>query len=166
MEIENDLLEIQQLIYDKCSLKIKNLVIEPESSRYKACMFELNSLKILFREAKISPRKTGQFVTCWKRNRNGQTEPFEEEDNIDFYIINTRFEKLFGQFVIPRSKLVQQGVISSIRGPGKRGFRVYPPWNTTESRQAAKTQAWQLDYFLTIDEAIDIKRAQKLYGLY
>lgn len=166
MEIENDLLEIQQLIYDKCSLKIKNLVIEPESSRYKACMFELNSLKILFREAKISPRKIGQFVTCWKRNRNGQTEPFEEEDNIDLYIINTRFEKLFGQFVIPRSELVQQGVISSIRGSGKRGFRVYPPWNTTESRQAAKTQAWQLDYFLTIDEAIDIKRAQKLYGLY
>ncbi|RYE38879.1 MAG: MepB domain containing protein, partial [Sphingobacteriales bacterium] len=30
---------------------------------------------------------------------------------------------------------------------GKRGFRVYPPWDLTENSQARKTQQWQLEYF-------------------
>ncbi|MFQ6421766.1 MULTISPECIES: MepB family protein [unclassified Bacillus (in: firmicutes)] len=50
---------------------------------------------------------------------------------------------------------------------GKRAIRVYPPWDKTTSRQAQKTQAWQLEYFLEIpvNRPIDCVRAQMLYSL-
>ncbi|MDD5149384.1 MAG: MepB family protein [Flavobacterium sp.] len=44
-------------------------------------------------------------------------------------------------------------------------MRVYPIWDLTESKQAVKTQKWQLIYFLEIpfDETLDINRAKLLY---
>ena len=49
---------------------------------------------------------------------------------------------------------------------GKRAIRVYPPWDTTISQQARKTQKWQLEYFLETpqDRPIDSTRSRILYG--
>ena len=49
---------------------------------------------------------------------------------------------------------------------GKRGIRVYPPWDTPINSQAKKTQDWQLRYFLEIpsDKPVDCIRANKLYS--
>lgn len=33
---------------------------------------------------------------------------------------------------------------------GKRGIRVYSPWDMATNKQAEKTQTWQTGYFLTI----------------
>ena len=56
----------------------------------------------------------------------------------------------------------------SIKGQGgKRAIRVYPPWDNELNKQAQKTQAWQLNYFLEIpiNNPIDYDRVHKLYAL-
>ena len=165
--IHSDLLAIKELIYDAnefaCSFPIK----EAESSEYGACTFELNGLSIKFRTAKITPTKIGQFVTLWKRIEKGPIQPFDITDSIDLFVISTRKDNHFGQFVFPKSVLCEQGVISTNNKEGKRAIRVYPPWDKTTNKQAQKTQKWQLDFFLEIpsDKPIDMERAKILYGL-
>ncbi len=158
-------METKELLYDKCNFEFSNIEIEKESSEYCAYRFEINKQKILFRSAKITQTKLGQFVTLWKRkNEKSKIEPFEICDNIDLFVINVKTKADFGQFVFPKSVLVEQGIITN-KKEGKRGIRVYPIWDLTESRQAKKTQKWQLDYFLKIpfDETLDINRARLLY---
>lgn len=60
----------KQLVYDKCGFTFANAVSEKESSEYDAYTFQLNDINVLFRSAKITPTKTGQFVTLWKQRAN------------------------------------------------------------------------------------------------
>jgi hypothetical protein len=163
--MDKRILETKEMLFDKCGFEFSNIEIEKQSSEYCAYRFEINNLKILFRSAKITPTKKGQFVTLWKRkNEKSSIEPFEISDNIDLFIINVKTETNFGQFVFPKSVLVEQGIITN-KKEGKRAIRVYPIWDLAESKQAKKTQKWQLDYFLKIplDETLDINRAKLLY---
>lgn len=163
--IHNDLLLAKELVYDKCDFECSYPLIEPESSEYGACTFELNSLSIKYRVAKITPTKIGQFVTLWKRTANGPIEPYSASDLIDLVIISTRKDNHFGQFIFPKSALCKNGIITNNNREGKRGFRVYPPWDKTISKQAQSTQKWQLDFFLEIssDAEIDLERTKILY---
>ncbi|MDR0329875.1 MAG: MepB family protein [Rickettsia sp.] len=45
-------------------------------------------------------------------------------------------------------------------------MRVYPPWDIVINKQAKKTQAWQLEYFLEIprNKPINYARTQMLYN--
>lgn len=159
------LLETKNLLFDKCAFNVSNVEIEKESLAYCSCRFEINGLKIVFRQAKITPTKTGQFVTLWKRkSKESEIEPFEFSDNIDLFVINVKTDTNFGQFVFPKSVLIDHGVVT-LKKAGKRAIRVYPIWDLTKSKQAQKTQKWQLDYFLEIQDIkpIDINKAQLLY---
>jgi hypothetical protein len=81
----------QELLFDKCGFELSNIEIEKESSEYFAHRFEINNKKILFRQAKITPTKVGQFVTLWKRNvTKNVIEPFEISDDIDLFVINVK----------------------------------------------------------------------------
>ncbi|MFA6403276.1 MAG: MepB family protein [Salinivirgaceae bacterium] len=84
----NDLEIVKELVYDKCGFCITNLKLNSESAEYGACSFVLNGMLIEYRVSKITPTKTGQFVTIWKRNQNGITVPFDLMDDIDFVVIN------------------------------------------------------------------------------
>src|SRR5258708_5952015 len=95
----------------------------------KQSSFNLNGFFIRFRVAKITPTKIGQFVTLWKRIGNGPTQPYDTSDTVDFFIISTRKDDHFGQFVFPKSVLSEQGILSINGKGGKRGIRVYPPWD-------------------------------------
>lgn len=161
--MDKNLSQIEAQVYNKCGLEISDLKIEVESKEYNASRFELNGLKIIYRNAKITPKKNGQFVTFWKRKNNQPIEPFNESDQIDFYVINVRAKDKFGQFVFPKSVLIKRGIISSENKEGKRGFRVYPGWDTTASKQAGKTQKWQLNYFYEIGERTDLIKVTELY---
>ncbi|MFV8467273.1 MepB family protein [Flavobacterium sp. LB1P62] len=163
--IQNILLETKTLIFEPCGFELTNVVLEKESKDYSAYQFELNALKTLFRVAKTTPTKVGQFVTLWKRIVKGPIQPFDLSDDIDLFVINTRSGDYFGQFVFPKSVLSQQGILSTDLKEGKRAIRVYPPWDITTNKQAQKTQKWQLDYFLEIplDKPIDSERAKFLY---
>ncbi|MCM5661667.1 MepB family protein [Galbibacter mesophilus] len=112
----------------------------------------------------MTPKKVGQFVTFWKRNPNGKTEPYSENDQFDFYVINIKSENRFGQFVFPKSELINKGYVTSEKKDGKRGFRVYPIWEKVLNKQAATTQKWQLNYFYEINEKTDLKAVRKLYN--
>lgn len=148
--IHSDLKVVKELVYDKCGFDLTNLKQSEESKEYGACTFVLNGKTIEQRIPKITPIKTGQFVTIWKRNKDGITAPFDNEDNFDFVIITVRNDENFGQFIFPKLVLADRGIITRKGKEGKRGFRVYPPWDITTNKQAEKTQNWQTNYFVTI----------------
>lgn len=148
-------------IYNELSFKISEL--KNEGEEYDACQFKLNGLKIICRSSKITPKKSGQFVTFWKRNLLGITEPFSESDSFDFYLINVSSGERFGQFIFPKSELIKKGIVTSEKKEGKRGFRVYPPWDNTQNKQAERTQKWQLSYFFEIGKMTDLEKVKRLY---
>lgn len=150
ISIPDFLHETNILVFNELGLEIKSIYLEKESTDYNACQLLLNDKKVLFRTAKTTPTKTGQFVTLWKRIPKGPIAPFAIEDNFDLVIINTETENHFGQFVFPKSILIEKGIFSTALKEGKRAIRVYPPWDKTTSKQAQKTQQWQLEYFIVI----------------
>ncbi len=127
---------------------LTHLVKEEESAAYDAYQFRLNKQYGLYRHAKITPKKIGQFVTLWNRNAEGITQPFNENDAVDWVIISAEHEEQWGFFLFPKAVLVQHKILRTSVADGKRGFRIYPPWDAAENAQAKKTQAWQLRYFL------------------
>ncbi|KYG74916.1 hypothetical protein EV198_0574 [Roseivirga ehrenbergii] len=157
---------IKDNIYKPLGFELTNFEAEKESQEYGACTFLLNGLQIVSRNAKVTPTKIGQFVTLWKRLNNGPIQPFDTSDQIDFVVVNVRSENQIGQFIFPKKVLIEKGVFSTASKEGKRAIRVYPLWDKPTSKQALKTQQWQLDYFLLIDEGgqTDIQHAQKLYS--
>jgi hypothetical protein len=163
----NDLTFIQTQVFDTCGYKYTIQIQEAESAEYNACHFTLNDLAIRFRTAKITPTKTGQFVTLWKRQRSGTIAPFDISDPLDIVIISARKESLFGHFVFPKSVLCEQGILTANGKEGKRGFRVYPPWDNTTNKQAIKTQNWQLNYFIDLSNYLttNFENIKKLYDI-
>jgi hypothetical protein len=152
VNFESDLQFAEKSVYNKSGFELTNLVWNPESTNYGACSFELNNYKIQLRVANITPTKIGQFVAIWKRNNNGITAPFDVADSLDFMIISVRDSEKFGQFIFPKSVLVSKGIVSKNGKGGKRGIRVYVPWDKPENKQAIKTQDWQVNYFVEIKE--------------
>lgn len=78
-DLHKELVDIKKLVFDPCALTIKKFSLETESKEYKACNFYLNDLKIVCRNAKITPKKVGQFVTFWKRKKNGPINPLKKQ---------------------------------------------------------------------------------------
>ncbi|MCX4981335.1 MepB family protein [Streptomyces sp. NBC_00572] len=166
--LHEDLRAAQALVHDPCGFTCSRPVPEPESADYAAHAFTVDGRSVRFRVARTTPTKVGQFVTVWKRSSAGPIAPFDTADGIDLVVISCRNNPdHFGQFVFPLEALRRHGVVSENGSGGKRGFRVYPPWVTTTNRQAARTQAWQLDHFLYVPEdgtPVDRARARELYG--
>lgn len=163
--IPKDLLTAKELVYDLLNFDLTEPKPELESAEYSACRFQLNNKHICFREAKITPTKTGQFVTLWKRNSSKTIEPFDASDKIDFVIVSVRKNDVFGQFIFPQSVLLEKGIFSTPKKEGIRATRVYPPWDETTSKQAQKTQKWQLNYFVEINKSPDLTRAKNLFNI-
>lgn len=161
--VPTDLFLAKEKVFDKAGLQLKTLLKEKESEEYSAFRFLINEKNICYREAKITPTKTGQFVTLWKRNITGTIEPFDFSDTIDFVIVSVRKDENWGQFIFPKSILLEKGVFSTQNKEGIRAIRVYPPWDETTSKQAQKTQKWQLNYFhsLTNSNQIDFDQLRK-----
>ena len=154
-------------IYNYAGLAVSKYHQQKDSEDYHACSYQLNEYKLISRKAKITPTKTGQFVTLWKRLGDGLIAPIDQSAEVDIVVIAVRNGKQGGQFVFPKKVLVQNGIFSSDSRAGKRGFRVYPPWDKPNSKQAKDTQSWQSLYFLFLDESepLDLSRAKLLYGL-
>lgn len=148
--IHSDLILAQKYLYTPCNLLYTLVTAEPESADYGAYTFQINSLHVQYRVAKITPTKTGQFVTLWKRSKEGPIQPFHISDPVDLFIVNTKNTDHFGQFIFPKSVLYERGVLSDDFKEGKRALRVYPPWDHPTNNQARKTQQWQLKYFIEV----------------
>ncbi|WP_458112420.1 MepB family protein [Arthrobacter sp. R1-13] len=122
---------------------------EPESQEYGAYTFSLNDQSVVFRIAKTTPTKIGQFVTLWQRSPGpGQPiRPFDVSDGVDLFVVSVGDSVNSGQFVFPQEALIKRGVVSQGKLGGKRAFRIYPPWTAPTSRQAQATQRWQSEFF-------------------
>lgn len=127
---------------------------EEESAEYGACRFSLNGQVIVFRVAKTTPTKIGQFVTLWKRpTPTSEIAPLDSGDGVAFVVVSVADETRHGQFVFDREILAAKGVMSIDGEGGKRAIRVYPPWSRPVAKQAVRTQQWQLKYFLALDQS-------------
>lgn len=163
--IRRDFTAIKERLYDKCNFSYTTPT-EEEGSAYGAALFRLNDLTVRMRTAKITPKKIGQFVTLWKRNKEGKTEPYHISDPFDLCVINVRKNTLFGHFVFPKTILAKHRIVSTEQSQGKRGIRIYPPWSNPTSKQAQKTQKWQSAYFIPIskESGTNFTHAKKLYA--
>jgi hypothetical protein len=161
--IHHDLADTLHFISAGCGLTHTTPAPEKESAGYAAYTFNISTHTIKFRAAKITPAKTGQFVTLWKRNGNGPIQPFDIADNIDLFIISARSKDHFGIFIFPASALLERRIISGNNKEGKRAMRIYPPWDNAVNPQAIKTQQWQLDYFVDPSHQNAIKRASDFF---
>lgn len=145
--IPKDLILIQKILFDNCNFEINQPILEAESREYGACTFTLNNLNIRFRTSKITPTKTGQFVTLWKRINQGPIQPFDSTDPIDLFIVSTRKDNHLGIFIFPKSILINKEIVTD-KKEGKRAIRVYPPWDITTSKQAQKNTEMAIGLFL------------------
>ena len=165
-----DLLEAQELAYKPAGLTCVNIKKECESQEYGASSFSISNKHVIFRTTKITPTKTGQFVTLWKRIGSGPIQPYDFIDPIDLFVISIRTTEHFGQFVFPKPVLYKHGIIAKDGKGGRRAMRVYAPWDIATSAQAKQTKAWQSEYFFEITHNLysdkkAIKRIQGLYGI-
>ncbi|GGX52946.1 hypothetical protein GCM10007392_20530 [Saccharospirillum salsuginis] len=126
--------------------------IEHESHEYGALRFTLDGKDAVFRQAKTTPKKIGQFVTLWKRDTpTSEISPFDSEDEIELFVVATCNASQHGVFLFDREILTRKGVVSINGKGGKRAMRVYAPWDEPHSKQAIRTQVWQLDCFHSLD---------------
>jgi hypothetical protein len=103
-------------------MKIANYQKNIESTEYNACSYEIDGIKIIERTAKITPKKIGQFVTCWKRNANGITEPHKDTDDFDFFFIKVKSKEKSGVFKFPKDVLIKHGILSTKKKTEKEGL--------------------------------------------
>lgn len=163
-----DFYTIQKMIAEQLGLQCTNFKSEAESQEYSASIFQVNNARIIFRVAKITPTKIGQFVTLWKRIGKGLIMPFDRDDQFDYFMVGVRNANHIGVFIFPKSLLLSKNIISQYGKGGKRAIRVYPSWDIPDSKQAQATQKWQLLYFYHIeaDKKYDAATVQKLFSLF
>ncbi|MFC4224825.1 MepB family protein [Lysinibacter cavernae] len=127
-------------------------VAEPESAEYGAVRLVLNARPTLFRVAKTTPTKVGQFVTVWARSEEGPIRPFDQTDGITTLIVLVATPRSTerGLFVFPAAALIARGVFAQGGTGGKRAFRMYPPWTATTNASGLTAQRWQAAYFVSL----------------
>ncbi|WP_312390958.1 MepB family protein [Chryseobacterium sp.] len=154
---------VQDKAFKKLNLIISDITKDLECDEYFGCHFKLDQFNIKFRKAKVTPKKIGQFVTLWKRNpETKETEPFQYNDDFDFYIIYTEHENHQGFFLFSKKALIQHQILTTESKEGKRGFRVYPDWDIAENKQAIKTQNWQQKSFINLSENSYLEKLQNI----
>lgn len=141
---------IERLLFTILGEKISNLVTDKECEAYSGYDFQVGTVNFKFRMSKVTPKKVGQFVTLWKRNALKETQPFDENDDFDFYIFGSEEYEEKGVFIFPKRVLIDKNILTTISKEGKRGFRLYPSWSKVTNKQAEKSQSWQTKYFINL----------------
>lgn len=154
-----------QRVVDALGVEMRDFIFMRENAGYDACSFELGACRVLFRSARVTPTKKGQFVVFWKRADDDSTIPYDRQDLFDVLVVSVVIEGCFGQFVFPKNELVRRGYVSINSVGGKRAMRVYSPDEIVESVQAKRTQAWQTSFFFKEqpNSVLDGKRICELY---
>lgn len=146
-----ELQEIEFKILNPCDLKILTIQQDQENTDYSGVTIHFKDYKMKFRNAKITPKKIGQFVTFWKKNADHKNEPYHLNDDFDYYIVAAKQQERFGFFFFSKQVLAEENILTNDKKLGKMGFRVYPVWDFPTNKQAAKTKQWQSDYFVELN---------------
>jgi len=128
---------------------VSNFRLHNEASDYMGCEFRYKQKNYIFRKAKVTPKKSGLFVTLWKRSASSVTEPFKISDEFDALLIFCSESSKQGFLNFHKNTLAHHKILSDTKNSskGKRGFRVYPDWTIPTSDQARRTQQWQTECF-------------------
>ena len=130
-----------------------NIEREKESAEYGSVRFEMDGQTCLYRQAKHTPKKVGQFAALWKRPAmSGEIAPFDRDDGIDKVIVLADEHPRFGVFVFPCRLLAEKDIFSEKSIGGKRAFRVYAPWVMPSAAQAKRAKIWQCDHFAELTD--------------
>lgn len=159
---------VNKVIYEPNNLPVNLAEEEKQNSQYGAGRFQLSSKTVRFRVAKVTPTKEGQFVAFWEKDEYNKNQPYSYEEAPDFLVITTfKNEKEFGQFIFPKEVLLQENIVRSTSTKGKMAIRVYPIWDKPSSKQAMKTQKWQLPFFgdVSSPNKLAFEKILKLYSL-
>jgi hypothetical protein len=157
---------VNKTVYEPNQLTIKSIQEEQQNAKYGAGTFQLSSRTVRFRVANKTPTKVGQFVAFWEKDENNKNQPYSYDEAPDVLVITTfKDDNEFGQFVFPKEILLNHDILRSSSTKGKMAIRVYPSWDKPPSKQAMKTQAWQLPYFLDMRYP-DKSLTEKLLELY
>ncbi|UEX89906.1 MepB family protein [Staphylococcus ratti] len=162
----NDYISIQYLrtIIEKMQWgTLSNIKIENWNETYEAFDFVLNGIAFKSRLAKKTPKKQGYFVAVWQKNKENKNVPFKYNESQDKIIINVIEGAKNGQFVFPKSLLLEKGILSSDHTKGKMAFRVYPCWEKALNATALRTQKWQAPYFIDLSEVTSLETIQQIY---
>lgn len=156
---------LQERFLHPAGCVVTDIEREPESAEYGAIRFRLGGQACVYRQAKHTPKKVGQFVTVWKRpTPSADIAPFDREDGIERVFVFADEQARFGVFVFPVQQLLEQAIFSERSEGGKRAFRVYAPWTEPEAAQARRSKKWQCRHFveLTDEEAGRLQLARLL----
>ena len=157
---------VSKMIYEPKNLTLKSVQEEQQNSKYGAGTFQLSSKTVRFRVANITPTKVGQFVAFWEKDENNKNQPYSYEEAPDLLVITTFKNDIeFGQFIFPKEVIFKQNILRSCSTKGKMAIRVYPSWDSPTSKQALKTQEWQLPYFVDMSKP-DLLTEEKMIELY
>lgn len=152
----------------------------PQNSKYEALEFSIDKKKIIYRKGNVTPDRPGNFLSIWKRPDEHSTEsrrtmPYDQND-LDYLFVEVNDYEVSkrGMFIFPLSVLINKKIITSDKAKGKMAFRVFPPWTSSRgelktkvfSNSAKKTQLWQSDYFLWIEDnqILDFEKLTKIFG--
>ena len=142
---------IQERFLAPLGKSITRIERERESAEYGADRFDLDGQTCLYRHAKDTPKKIGQFVTLWKRPMSfSEIAPFDIDDGIDHVIIFADGCGRFGVFVFQAKLLAKKDIFSEHSKGGRRAFRVYAPWTEPAAVQARQSKTWQCSYFVEL----------------
>ncbi|GAA1866110.1 hypothetical protein GCM10009715_11620 [Paeniglutamicibacter psychrophenolicus] len=127
----------------------------PEARAYAGCSYVMAGTdgigtRTIFRSAKVTPAKAGLFTTLWKRDENGATRPYSLADEVEDFVIAASVPAGYGYFTFTATNLADHGILTTGGKPGKRGFRLYTPWDTGLNKNASSTWAWQRAFFTTV----------------
>ena len=128
------------------------VTVEEQSSDYESGRVQIASETWRLRTARITPTKPGAFVAVWTRAPDGGTQPFDVADGCAGLLVFVGAESRFGVFTFTRAHLEALRISRSPHSPGKRGFRVYPPWSANLNSQATRTQRAQAAAFVDLSD--------------
>ncbi len=147
------MLLLDEQLYKPNNLMPTTLKEENFNQDYSGGTFTLAKKTIRFRVAKITPKKSGQFVAIWEKDPFGKNSAFDYSTAPDLLVVTCFKEQRLGQFIFPKQLLLQKKILKNQQQRGKMAFRIYPSWDHPTSKQAIATQVWQLPYFVTQDTA-------------
>ncbi|MFW8574161.1 MepB family protein [Corynebacterium pseudodiphtheriticum] len=100
-------------------------VSESQSSDYESGLAQIEGFEWHVRTARNTPSKPGAFVAFWRRDIEGQFQPFSDDSMNSGLLVFVRNHAQRGVFRFSADHLAELGITAVGSQPGKRGFRVY-----------------------------------------
>lgn len=126
---------------------IEQQCFEEQNGEYGGMLIKSKGIEYRIRIGKKTAKKVGQFITIWEKDENGKNTAYAYNDFPEYLVVFCQQADFLGKFVFPKNVLLEKGVLKTETEKGKMALRIYPRWEVPTSKQAQKTQNWQLVYF-------------------